>query len=41
MSLTAYITDTNADSFPRLRGDEPDHLVLHERAEEFSPPTRG
>ena len=41
MSLNAYMIDTNANSFPRPRGDEPHTDRCRRDDIGFSPPARG
>ena len=41
MSLNTYLIDTNADSFPRVSGDEPPCMLNTRRLYEFSPRERG
>ena len=41
MSLNTYLIDTNADSFPRVSGDEPPSIYVDWATLQFSPRERG
>ena len=41
MSRVLFDYDAYTDSFPRLRGDEPDRTIQEGWELMFSPPTRG